>query len=108
MEGLLGKFIQSVEPGAAACEDKSGGDLAIKPGALQIVANQRKQFHGTRFDDVRQHVREDGPWRTVATLAISIEPFSFISAEAAQPWRRLSLSASGMGVRKPTARSFVK
>ena len=42
------------------------------------------------------------------TLAISIEPFPCMKAEAAQPCRRLSLSASGMGVRKPTARSFVK
>src|SRR5260370_18954725 len=50
----------------AARQHKSGGNLAVKPGALQIVANQRKQFHSPRLDDVRQHVREDGPWRTVA------------------------------------------
>src|SRR4029077_1535146 len=66
MEGLLGKFVQAVEPSAAAREDKSGRDLAVQPGALQIVANERKQFHGAGLDDVRQHVREDGPRRTVA------------------------------------------
>src|SRR5216683_7550421 len=66
MERLLGKFRQPVEPSAAAGEDKSGRDLAVKPSALQVVANQRKQFHGARLDDVREHVREDGAWRTVA------------------------------------------
>src|SRR6202521_6002107 len=66
MEGPLGKFLQPVEPRAAARQDKSGGDLAVKPGALQIVANQRKQFHGAALDDVRQHVRKDVPRRTVA------------------------------------------
>src|SRR5437660_698187 len=42
------------------------------------------------------------------TLAISIAPLSLINDEAAQPWCRLMRSASGMGVRKPTARSLVK
>src|SRR5229473_2975672 len=55
-----------MEACAAACQDKSCGDLAVKAGALQIVANQGEQFHGTRLDDVRQHVRKDGPWRPVA------------------------------------------
>src|SRR5713101_5378230 len=66
MEGLLCQFLQPVEPRAATRQNKSSRDLAVKPGALQIVANQRKQFHGARLDDVRQHVRKDGPWRTVA------------------------------------------
>src|SRR5712664_2441701 len=39
MEGLLGKFRQPVEVRAAASQDKSGRDLAVKPSALQIVAN---------------------------------------------------------------------
>src|SRR6202521_5503037 len=66
MEGPLGKFLQPVEPRAAAPQDKSGGDLAVKPGALKIVANQRKQFHGARLDDVREHVRENGARRAAA------------------------------------------
>src|SRR5258707_7244955 len=66
MEGLLGEFIQAIEPGAAARQDKSGRDVAVKPGTLQIVANQRKELHGARLDDVRQQVREDGAGRTVA------------------------------------------
>src|ERR1700716_3611530 len=59
-------FIQPMEPSAAARQDKARGDLAVKAGALPVVANERKQFHGARLDDVRQHVREDGSWRTVA------------------------------------------
>src|SRR5260370_17527084 len=66
MERLLGKFRQPVEAGAAAGKDKSSRDLAVKPGALQIVANHGEQFHGARLDDVREHVREDGAWGTVA------------------------------------------
>src|SRR5260370_38980955 len=66
MEGLGGRFREAVEPGAAAGEDKSSRDLAVKPSALQIVANQGEQFHGTRLDDVCEHVREDGAGWTVA------------------------------------------
>src|SRR5258708_6508245 len=55
-----------MEACAAACEDKSCRDLAVKPGALQIVANQGEQFHCTRLDDVRQHVRKDRARRAVA------------------------------------------
>jgi len=40
-----------------------------QPGALQIVAKQRKQFHGARLDDVREHVRKDRAWRAVADAA---------------------------------------
>src|SRR5258708_33104021 len=66
MERLLGKFLQAVEARAAPRQDESGGDLAVKPSALQIIANQGEQFHGARLDNVRKHVREDGPRRTVA------------------------------------------
>src|SRR5258708_14674303 len=66
MEGLLGEYTQVIEPGAPARQDKSGRDVAVKPGTLQIVANQRKELHGARLDDVRQQVREDGAGRTVA------------------------------------------
>src|SRR5213593_1525323 len=65
MEGLLDQFSEPVQARAAARQDKSCGELAVQPGALQVVANQRKQFHGAWLDDVRQHVREDGPRRTI-------------------------------------------
>src|SRR5690242_380537 len=66
MEGLLGEFVQVVQARTATSEDKSGGNLVIQAGALQIVADQRKQFHGARLDDVREHVRENGARRAVA------------------------------------------
>src|SRR5712692_3538926 len=66
MKGLLGKFLEPVQARAAAGKNEPGGNLAVEAGAVQIVTNQRKQFHGARLDDVREHVREDGPWRTVA------------------------------------------
>src|SRR6266566_3110557 len=65
MERLLGEFIKPVQARAATRQDKSSGKLAIKSGALQVIANQRKQFHGARLNDVRQHVRKDGSWRAV-------------------------------------------
>src|SRR5216684_2888455 len=69
MEGLLGQFLESVEARATARHDKSGGNLAVQPGALQIVAKQRKQFHGARLDDVREHVGKDRARRAVANAA---------------------------------------
>src|SRR5260370_24240213 len=66
MASLLRKFRHQGGAGAAAGEEKSSRDLAVKPGGLQIVANQGEQFHGARLDDVREHVREDGAWGTVA------------------------------------------
>ena len=46
--------------------------------------------------------------RRPAMLATSIVSSSGTSAVSAQPDRRLSFSASGIGIRRPTAMSFVK
>src|SRR5713226_3827185 len=66
MERLLGKLIEPAQASPAARQNKSGRDLAVQSGALQIIAEEREQFHGAGLDDVRQHVRENGAWRTVA------------------------------------------
>src|SRR4029077_11664429 len=58
-ERFLGKFVQAMEARAAAREDKSRWNLAVESGALQIVTDEREQFHGARLDDVCEHVRED-------------------------------------------------
>src|SRR5215472_10737171 len=65
VKGLFHQFIQAIQTSAAAGKDKSGGNLAVQAGALQVVADQRKQFHGARLDDVRERVRENGARRAV-------------------------------------------
>ena len=66
MKGSLCQFIQSAQASATAGQNKSGGNLAVEAGALQVVADQREQFHRARLDDVRKHVREDGARRAIA------------------------------------------
>src|SRR5690348_4556312 len=59
MKRMLDEVIEAAQARAAASENKSGGHLAVQAGALKVVANQREQFHGARFDDVREHVRKN-------------------------------------------------
>src|SRR5580692_3415981 len=66
MEGLLGEIDQAVEASAASGEDKAGGDLSVKAGALEVVADEREKFHGARLDDVGEHAGENGARRAVA------------------------------------------
>src|SRR5947207_8478576 len=66
MERMLDEIIEAAQTRAAAGKNKSGGHLAVEADALEVVANQREQFHGARFDDVREHVRENLARRAVA------------------------------------------
>src|SRR6266568_2042976 len=66
MERMLDEFIEAAQARAASGENKSGGHLAIEACALEVVTNEREQFHGARFDDVREHVRENLARRAVA------------------------------------------
>ncbi len=66
VERLLDDVIEAAQTRAAAGENESSGNLAVQASALEIVANEREQFHGARLDDVGQHVREDRARRAVA------------------------------------------
>src|SRR2546430_10682828 len=66
MEGLLDDFIEAAQARAASGENEPGGNLAVEPGALEVVAHQAKQFHGARFDNVGEHVRKNLARRAVA------------------------------------------
>src|SRR5690242_13610104 len=66
MERMLDEVIQATQTRAASGENKSRGHLAVEADTLEVVANEREQFHGARFDDVREHVRENLARRAVA------------------------------------------
>src|SRR2546430_13209942 len=43
MEGLLDDFIEAAQARAASGENEPGGNLAVEPGALEVVARQAKR-----------------------------------------------------------------
>jgi len=66
MKNLLGHFVEAVQAPAAARKNKAGRNLFQQTGALQVVANQRDEFLRARFDNFRQHPRENRPRRPIA------------------------------------------
>src|SRR4029077_12134368 len=88
--------IEPVQPCAAARQNKSSGNLAIESGALQIVADERKQFQGARLDDVREHVSKNGARRTVAHAGNFDRAFFFLH-ESGSGAAVAALDALGFG-----------
>src|SRR5882757_9262534 len=66
VKNLLGHFVEAVQARAAARKNKTRRNLFQQTGALEVVANQYNEFLRARFDNFREHPRENRPRRPVA------------------------------------------
>ncbi len=82
-------------------------DLLVA-GPADLVPHQVEDLLGPRLEDLRQDAPRHHARLRPPTLATSMVSSSSTIAESAQPHFRLIFSASGIGVRRPTAMSLVK
>src|SRR5262249_54466952 len=63
---LLGHFREAAEARATAGKDKAGWHLPRCAGALQLIANERKQLLRTWLDNIGESLRKNRARRTIA------------------------------------------
>jgi len=93
---------------APPAKTNPAGIWPSRPARCKSSRMRESNSHGARLDDVRQHVRENRAWRTIADADDLDRAIGLHERERRSRGGVLILSASGMGVRNPTARSFVK
>ena len=109
VEDLLGDLRHALEDRAAAGQHDAGVERLLVARAPDLVPHQVEDLLGARLQDLGED--RAAPSRAAAGRRRSPPPSSRRrrpSPTSAQPQRRLSFSASGIGVRRPTAMSLVK
>src|SRR5215472_1281586 len=101
MEGVLDEVVEAAQARSAAGENKSGGHLAIEALALDVVANEREQFHSARLNNICQHVGKDLARRAVANAG-DFERAIILQERRGGP-AVVALNALGFGNRRAQA-----
>ena len=106
---LFGKFDKSAQHRAATGQHNTGASLPFVSGIADFISHEMNDFFGARLEDVasRTVCAIARGWRDPMPATSKTSSLCAID-ERAQPCSRLSRSASGIDVRKPTAMSLVK
>ena len=108
IENLLGDFGHPVEHRPAAGQHHARLQALLEPGPPDLVPHDVKDLLGARLKNLGQDAARHHA-RLPAADAGHLDRLVLVDhRDSAQPHFRLIFSASGTGVRRPTAMSLVK